>query len=149
MGEFLHIIMNDEMIYSANHDALALFDLESAAVVVFPIDLYGDVPVFQFIICVFLLFLNALVLSFPLEVVPEGGVLQVGLDFELLVWKVEKEDAEKVVGETDDGGVKCKISNAGEGGDGRAILYGLQKEEEEAEGEEDADEDVEHENLIA
>lgn len=96
-----------------------------------------------------MLFLNALVLSFPLEVVPEGGVLQVCLDFELLVWKVEKEDAEKVVCETDNRCVKCKISNAGEGGDGRAILYGLQKEEEEAKGEEDADEDVEHENLIA
>ena len=135
--------------YSANHDALALLDLKSAAVVVFPIDLDGEVAVFQLVICVFLLILNALVLALPLEVVPEGGVLQVCLDLELLVGKVEKEGAEKVVGETDDGGIKCKISDSSKGGDRRAVLDGLQKEEEEAKGEEDADEDVEHEDLIA
>ena len=135
--------------YSANHDALALLDLKSAAVVVLPIDLDGDVAVLQLIICVFLLLLSALALSLPLEVVPEGGVLQVCLDLELPVGKVEKEDAEKVVGEADDGGIECKISDSGKGGDRRAVLDGLQEEEEEAKSEENADEDVEHQDLIA
>jgi hypothetical protein len=50
-------------------------------------------------------------LEFALEVVSEGGVLSVGLHFELFVWKVEEEDTEKIVDEADDGHVEGKLTH--------------------------------------
>ena len=102
------------MICSTNHDTLPFLDFISPGGFILSIDFYGYVTVFKLIFCVFLLFLNALVLLFPLEVVPEGWVLQIGLDLELLVRKIEKEDTEKVVSEADDGCVECKVSHSGE-----------------------------------
>jgi hypothetical protein len=88
-------------------------------------------------------------LEFALEVVSEGGVLSVGLHFELFVWKVEEEDTEKIVDEADDGHVEGKLTHVWKWGYVSLVLDGLKKEEQESKGEEDADEDVDHEHLIA
>ena len=102
------------MISSTNHDTLAFLDFISPGGVVLSIDLYRYVSIFKLIFCVFFLFLIALVLLFPLEVVPEGWVLQIGLDLELLVRKIEKEYTEKVVSEADDGCIESKVSHSGQ-----------------------------------
>lgn len=90
-----------------------------------------------------------MVFLLALEVVSQRGVLEVSLDLELPVWKVEKEDAEEIVGKAYYGNIEGEFLYAFEGADISAILYGLQEEEEVSKGEEDADEDVDHDNLVA
>jgi hypothetical protein len=109
----------------------------------------GYISVFEIVINFFCLLLGLMVFLLALEVVSQRGVLEVSLDLELPVWKVEKEDAEEIVGKAYYGNIEGEFLYAFEGADISAILYGLQEEEEVSKGEEDADEDVDHDNLVA
>lgn len=60
-----------------------------------------------------------------LKVVSQCRVLEVGLDLELFIGKIEEKDAKKIVGKADNGNIEGELLYAFEGADICTILYGL------------------------
>lgn len=72
-----------------------------------------------------MLLLGLVVFLLALEVIPESRILQVSLNLELLIGKVEEEDAEEVVGKANDGNVEGKLLHSTQRCNIASILYGL------------------------